>query len=146
MIIPLVLYLLFLRQCIAVFAVAKGWLLLNIGWFVLFFGCSQATPATVHFGHRGILGYDKLVSFFIVPQGNIDTHMALDLKSVSHRKSKPYINDSFDLFVVAWLKYFGQFFCIKRQFFNSTSSLHKKKRSSSKSTFHLFNINLFYCI
>ena len=26
-----------LRQCIALFAVAEGWLLLDIGWFVLFF-------------------------------------------------------------------------------------------------------------
>ena len=26
-----------LRLCIALFAVAEGWLLLDIGWFVLFF-------------------------------------------------------------------------------------------------------------
>ena len=37
MMFPLVLYPpLFLRQCIAIFAVAEGWLLLDIGWFVLF--------------------------------------------------------------------------------------------------------------
>ena len=37
MMFPLVLYLTpLLRQCIAIFVVAKGWLLLDIGWFVLF--------------------------------------------------------------------------------------------------------------
>ena len=36
MLFPFVLYPPLLRRCVAIFAVAKGWLLLNIGWFVLF--------------------------------------------------------------------------------------------------------------
>ena len=37
----------FLRQCLVLFAVAKGWLLLDIGWFVLFFlkAENHGTPA-----------------------------------------------------------------------------------------------------
>ena len=38
MVFPFVLYpQLLLKQCIAIFVVVEGWLLLDIGWFVLFF-------------------------------------------------------------------------------------------------------------
>ena len=43
----MVLYPPHLSQCIALFAVAEGWLLLDIGWIVLFF-------------ERGIFKYMKL--------------------------------------------------------------------------------------
>ena len=46
MMIPLVLYPLpLLRQCIATFTVAEGWLLLDIGWFILFLNSIIKTNA-----------------------------------------------------------------------------------------------------
>ena len=50
---PLVLYPSHLRQCIALFAVVEGWLLLDIGLFVLFFTYT-----------RGIQYFLSLVFFF----------------------------------------------------------------------------------
>ena len=45
--VPVVFYTSHLRQCIALFAVAEGWLSLDIGRFVLFFLRSSMVAAVV---------------------------------------------------------------------------------------------------
>ena len=44
-----------LRQCIALYAVAKGWLLLDIGWFVLFWQANLATRFEFNFSSKSAI-------------------------------------------------------------------------------------------
>ena len=44
-----------LRQFIALYAVAKGWLLLDIGWFVLFWQANLATCYEFNFGSKSAI-------------------------------------------------------------------------------------------
>ena len=55
-----------LRQCIVIFAVAEGWLLLDIGWFVLFLSCFRAFEFRTSLGAFILLRLKYNVSTFAV--------------------------------------------------------------------------------